>query len=182
MDEQPETKNNKLIKIAVVGPESSGKSTITEGLAKHFGSLWVPEYARFYCENLEGECTFQDEENMFFGQIALEEAISSVVTNNLLFCDTVFLTVKVWSEHQFGKAPQPVIQEIPKRTYDFFLLLKNDLPWQDDPLRNFKGMGDYFFNVWKNELESINANYAEVGGLEDRLSNAINTVELFLNK
>lgn len=169
------------IKIAIVGPESSGKSTITQGLAEHFNSLWVPEYSRFYCANMNGECTIQDEENMFFGQIALEDAIASVAKSGLLFCDTTFMTVKVWCEHQFGLCPDVVSKEMPKRLYDFYILLKNDLPWEDDPLRNFKGMGDHFFDIWKKELENINAKYLEVGGIEDRLENAINAVNAFLN-
>ncbi len=167
-------------KIAIVGPESSGKSSITKGLAQHFNSLWVPEYSRFYCTNLNRDCTIQDEINMFYGQVALEEAILSVVKNDLLFCDTTFMTVKIWCNHQFGECPLMVSEELTKRQYDFYLLLKNDLPWEDDPLRNFKGMGDYFLEIWRNELENINANFVEIGGTETRLPNAINAVNHFL--
>lgn len=169
-----------LIKIAIVGPESSGKSTITQGLAKHFNCLWVPEYSRHYCANMEADCTIQDEINIFYGQIALEDSILSVANTELIFCDTTFLTVKVWSEHQFNHCPPVVQEEISKRQYDFYLLLKNDLPWEDDPLRNFKGMGDYFLNVWRKELQEINADFVEIGGLDNRLENAINAVKLFL--
>ena len=117
---------------------------------------------------------------MFYGQIAIEDAISSVVKNNLLFCDTTFLTVKVWCEHQFGECPPIVSDELNKRHYDFYLLLKNDLPWEDDPLRNFKGLGDYFLEVWRKELKEIKANFVEIGGLETRLPNAIDAVNHFL--
>ena len=41
--------NKNIIKIAIVGPESTGKSTISKGLAQHYQTLWVPEYARYYC-------------------------------------------------------------------------------------------------------------------------------------
>jgi hypothetical protein len=60
-------------------------------------------------------------------------------------------------------------------------LLKNDLPWQDDPLRNFKGKGDYFMDIWRKELKALNACCQEVGGLENRTANAIKAVDKFLN-
>jgi nicotinamide riboside kinase len=59
-------------------------------------------------------------------------------------------------------------------------LLKNDIPWQPDPLRDFENMGDYFMDVWRKELNNINANYVGVGGQKNRLLNAINAVDSFL--
>jgi NadR type nicotinamide-nucleotide adenylyltransferase len=172
--------NKKLIKIAVVGPESTGKSTISSALAKHYQTVWVPEYARYYCEGLTAPCTLQDELNMFYGQIALEKSMEVVATNNLLICDTTFLTVKIWSDYQLGETPQTVLDAIKNHHYDFYILLKNDIPWQPDPLRDFENMGDYFMDVWRTELNNIDAKYVEVGGLDHRLQNAINAIEVFL--
>ncbi len=171
----------KLIKIAVVGPESTGKSTISSALAKHYHTVWVPEYARYYCEGLSDPCTLQDELNMFYGQIALEKAMEVVAQNNLLICDTTFLTVKIWSDHQLGLTPQPVLEALKSHFYDFYILLKNDIPWQDDPLRDFKDMGEHFMQVWRKELKALDANYTEVGGIEDRLKNTIAAIDEFLN-
>ena len=173
--------DKKIIKIAVVGPESSGKSTVSAALAKHYNTLWVPEYARYYCEGLTEACTLQDELNMYYGQVALEKAMEAVVPNNLLICDTTFLTVKIWSDYQLGETPKPVLEGIKTYTYDFYILLKNDLPWQEDPLRDFKGMGDYFLDVWHKELKAINAKYQEVGGQENRLKNAVTAVDNYLS-
>ncbi len=170
----------KLIKIAIVGPESSGKSTISAALAKHYHTLWVPEYARYYCEGLTEACTLQDELNMYYGQVALEKAMETVIPNNLMICDTTFLTVKIWSDHQLGKTPQLVLDAIKSHKYDFYILLKNDLPWQEDPLRDFKGMGDYFLAIWHKELKAINANYQEVGGKENRLENVTKAIDAYL--
>jgi NadR type nicotinamide-nucleotide adenylyltransferase len=169
-------------KIAIVGPESTGKSTITQQLAKHYRSYWVPEYARYYCEALTHACTLQDEINMFHGQIALEKSVEVLVENGLLFCDTTFLTVKIWSDYQLGSTPQIVLDALHTNTYDYYILLKNDIPWENDPLRDFEGMGDYFMQVWRNELSALNADFVEVGGVEDRLKNAIQAVDQFLNK
>ncbi|HET8828638.1 MAG TPA: ATP-binding protein [Pelobium sp.] len=173
--------NKKLIKIAVVGPESSGKSTISQELAIHYQTNWIPEYSRFYCENLKREATLQDELNMFYGQVALEKAVESITTKNLLICDTTFLTVKIWCDELFKETPQTVLDKLKAHPYDFYVLLKNDLPWQDDPLRNFKGRGDYFMDVWRKELKALNACYTEVGGLNNRTTNAIKAIDNFLN-
>ena len=171
-----------LIKIAIVGPESTGKSTISSALAKHYETVWVPEFARYYCAALIAPCTLQDEINMFHGQLAVEQAMEVVAKNNLLFCDTTFLTVKIWSDYQLGETPQIVLNELQNHPYDFYILLKNDIPWEEDPLRDFKNMGDYFMNVWRKELKALNADFIEVGGKEDRLQNAIAAVENFFKK
>ncbi len=172
--------NKKPLKIAVVGPESSGKSTLAQDLAKHYRTQWIPEYSRFYCEELNRDYTLQDELNMFYGQLALEKAVESIATEKLLFCDTTILTVKIWSDELFGETPQLVLDKIKSHPYDFYVLLKNDLPWQDDPLRDFKGRGDYFMDVWRKELKALHACYIEVGGVEDRTANAISAVDSFL--
>ena len=171
-----------LIKIAIVGPESTGKSTISVALAKHYQTVWVPEYARYYCEGLTAACTLQDELNMFYGQLALEKSMEVVAKNDLLICDTTFMTVKIWSDYQLGETPQPVLEAIKTHHYDHYLLLKNDLPWEDDPLRDFKDMGDYFMDVWRKELNNINASFVEVGGVVNRLENAIEAIDKFLKK
>src|ERR1700709_827883 len=97
-----------IIKIAIVGPESTGKSTMSEYLAAHYNTIWVPEFARGYCEKLTAPPTWQDEINMFCRQVALEDELLPKA-NKLLICDTTFLTVKIWSEYTLGKAPQQVI-------------------------------------------------------------------------
>jgi NadR type nicotinamide-nucleotide adenylyltransferase len=171
-----------LIKIAIVGPESTGKSTISSALAEYYQTVWVPEYARSYCEGLTAPCTLQDELNMYYGQLALEKSLEILAKNNLMICDTTFLTVKIWSDHQLGETPQPVLDAIKSHTYDHYILLKNDLPWEDDPLRDFKGMGDYFMEVWRKELNNINASFVEIGGIDNRLENAIAATDNFLKK
>ncbi|WP_256010792.1 AAA family ATPase [Desertivirga xinjiangensis] len=173
---------NDIKKIAVVGPESTGKSTISEQLAAHYRTIWVPEFARGYCERLTEPCTWQDEINMFQGQIALEKQLLPDA-NRILICDTTFITVKIWSDYTFGKAPQEVLDELPKHPYDLYLLMDIDLPWQDDPLRDFPHLREYFMNIWHKELQALNANYTVISGSdEQRLQNAIYTVNQYLNK
>ncbi len=167
-------------KIAVVGPESTGKSTLTQQLAKHYQTVWVAEYARYYCAALTGPCTLQDEINMFHGQIALEESVLAMAEKDFIFCDTTFITVKIWSDEVLGETPQVVLDALPQRPYDLYLLLDIDLPWQEDPLRDFPHMREHFMAIWHQELQALGANYVVVGGLEDRLANAIKVVDAFL--
>jgi NadR type nicotinamide-nucleotide adenylyltransferase len=167
-------------KIAIVGPESTGKSTITKLLAKHYQTLWVAEFARYYCAALTGPCTMQDEINMFHGQVALEESVLAMTENDFIFCDTTFLTVKIWSDEMLGETPKIVLDALRERTYDLYLLLDIDLPWEEDPLRDFPHMREHFMNIWYKELQNLGANYVLIGGIEDRLQNAIAAVDAFL--
>ena len=175
-----ENPTSDIMKIAVVGPESTGKSTMSEYLAAYYNTIWVPEYARGYCEKLTGPPTWQDEINMFYGQVALEDALLPKA-NKLLICDTTILTVKIWSEYTFGKAPQQVIDELSGRTYHLYLLLNIDMPWQDDPLRDFPHMRGHFMEVWYKELNELNANYVLIEGIgAERHKRAVEAVDNFL--
>ena len=172
---------NKIIKkIAIVGPESTGKSTISTALAKHYNVPWVPEYARYYCAALTANCTLQDEINMFHGQVALEEAVLATTDSHFIICDTTFVTVKIWSDEMLGETPQIVLDALANSRYDFYLLLAIDLPWQEDPLRDFPHRREHFMGIWHKELKALNANYMVVGGIENRLQNAIDVIDGFL--
>jgi len=171
---------SEIIKIAVVGPESTGKSTMSAYLAEHYNTIWVPEYARGYCEKLTEPPTWQDEINMFHGQITLEKELSPKA-NKILICDTTFITVKIWSDQIFGKSPQEVLDELPKHPYDLYLLLDIDLPWEDDPLRDFPDLREHFMDVWKKELNELNANYVLISGTgAERYESAFKAVDRFL--
>jgi NadR type nicotinamide-nucleotide adenylyltransferase len=173
---------NKVIKkIAIVGPESTGKSTMSQQLAKFYKVPWVPEYARYYCAALTTDCTLQDEINMFHGQLALEEAVLATAQTDFIICDTTFVTVKIWSDEMLGETPQIVLDALKNKPYDFYLLLDIDLPWQDDPLRDFPHKRQHFMQIWHQELKSLNANYQVISGIETRLQNAITAINKFLN-
>lgn len=171
-----------IIKIAIVGPESTGKSAMSAYLAQHYQTVWVPEFARGYCEALTGDCTWQDEINMFYGQLALEKKYLPKA-NRLLICDTTFITIKIWSDEMFGEAPPEVLKLLPQHKYDLYLLLNIDLPWQDDPLRNFPTKREHFMNVWHSELQALDANYVVISGIgQPRYDAAVQVIDAFLNK
>ena len=84
-------------KIVVIGPESSGKSTLCEDLSAHFKSSYLPEYARIYLENNGSQYTYQDVLKMAKGQIESEELFTLQNTErSLLLLDTNYLVYKVW--------------------------------------------------------------------------------------
>ena len=168
-------------KIAVVGPESTGKSTLSEKLASHYQTVWVPEVARGYCEKLTEPCTWEDEINMFHGQLELEKALLPKASN-ILICDTTFITVKIWSDHVFGQSPQEVLNELGRHSYDFYLLMDIDLPWEEDPLRDFPHLRQHFMEVWHQELQDLRATYTTISGQgEERFTRAVTAIDSFLN-
>ncbi len=178
-----------VLKIAVVGPESTGKSSMAEALAKHYNTLWVPEFAREYCGKLNRAYTLEDEINMMNGQLAWEnEALSKLQasprnnnSSTLLFMDTTILSVKIWCDHVFKICPTEVLQEVQKRNYDLYLLMNIDMPWEEDPLREFPHLREHFFTVFENDLKNLVANYVVINGIgSTRLNNAIAAVEKFL--
>lgn len=169
--------NSQIKKIAIVGPESTGKSTMAAYLANYYHTVWVPEFARDYCAKLTEAPTWQDEINMFHGQLNLEQELTPKA-NGLLICDTTFITVKIWSDYTFGRSPQQVLDELPKHKYDLYLLLNIDLPWQEDPLRDFPHMREHFMAVWQKELNALGANYVLISGTgQDRYENAVTVID-----
>lgn len=152
-------------------------------LAKKLDTVYIPEYARYYCKNLNRQYTLQDEVNMFYGQMALEEALIPLAKNNILICDTTMMTIKIWSDHLFGTTPEEVTDEINRRHYDLYLLMDIDLPWEDDPLRDFPNDREHFLKVWKTELSRLGAYYEIVSGLNDnRLENGLTATLEFLHE
>lgn len=170
-----------IIKIAIVGPESTGKSVLARQLADAFDTIYIPEFARTYCEDLNRNYTLQDEINIFYGQLALEEELLSKARNGLVFCDTMVLTVKIWTDYLFTETPPDILQELEKQHYDLYLLTDIDLPWEDDALRDFPTLREYFMEVWHKELQARSANYYVVSGHGDkRFENAKQLVENYL--
>src|SRR5690606_21828877 len=142
----------KPFKIAVVGPESTGKSTVSLYLADVWNTICVPEYAREYCRGLERQYTLEDEINIYRGQLKVEEKLLAKTDQPIVIMDTMVLTVKIWCDHLFGHTPQEVVDTIQENRYDFYLLMDIDLPWEDDELRDFPNLRRHFMDIWQKEL------------------------------
>jgi NadR type nicotinamide-nucleotide adenylyltransferase len=169
-----------MIKIAVTGPESTGKTTLSAALAKHYNTVYVPEYARIYLEKNGPAYTYNDVEEIALGQIKSEEEITAQAID-LLISDTELIVIKIWMEHKFGKIPGWLERRISDSSYDLYLLCDIDLPWELDPLREHPQLREYFFKVYKNELERRNYPFRIISGESDeRLNSAIKEINKLL--
>ena len=173
-----------MLKIAITGPESTGKTTLTRQLAEHYQTLWVPEYARFYLSRLPRPYTPEDVLEIAKSQLQWEDAWGRLA-NDLLFCDTDLVVNKIWLKFKYDMESKWIEAQLKSREYHLHLLCDIDLPWEDDPLRENPDLSDRqtLYNLYKNELESLDVNFIEiVGSMEERLAQAIQSVDALLEK
>ena len=166
-------------RILILGPESTGKSTLAKDLAIHFGEPWVPEFAREYLEKLERPYQFEDLAEIGKGQVKLEDQLAEKA-QKFLFCDTDLRVIHIWSEHRFGKTDPWVLEEIQQRKYELILLTDTDLPWEPDPLREYPEleMRQYFFEKYRKLAEDSGFPYLIVSGdREKRLKFSLEAIQ-----
>lgn len=156
-------------RILILGPESTGKSTLAADLANHFGEPWVPEFAREYLEKLGRAYSYGDMLEIGKGQMALEDKLANEA-DQYLFCDTDLRVIHIWSEHRFGKTDPWVLEQMQSRRYDMILLTDTDLPWEPDPLREYPDleMRDYFLGLYKKLAEESGFPHFLISGDRDK--------------
>jgi NadR type nicotinamide-nucleotide adenylyltransferase len=174
-----------LKKIVIIGPESTGKSTLCEDLARHYQTAWVPEFAREYLLTNGKEYTYNDLLTIAKGQIASEDEISSTLiakSSQLLFIDTDLYVMKVWCEFVFEKCHQWIIDQIVEKKYDLYLLCNTDLPWTKDELREYPDLEtrEKLFRIYKDIMINQNTPWVEIKGIrENRTQHAIEAISSF---
>ena len=170
-----------MIKIAILGPESTGKSTLAKALAKHFDSPWVPEYAREYIEKLKLPYTYEDVCTIAHRQIEEETFYDNQATgDDYVFFDTELIITKVWFEYKYKTVPEFLIERQKAGFFDFYLLCAPDLAWEPDPVREHGTDRDFFFDWYKQEIEQTGKPYVVVSGIENkRTKNAIKALNNF---
>ncbi len=179
-----EKSNQKTIKrIVLIGAESTGKTELSEYLAKRFNTVVVPEYAREYIENLHQDYTYKDVEHIALKQLELEEKYSQIA-NEVLFYDTYLIITKIWFQIAFKEVPEWINQRIKNSKIDLFLLCNNDIPWIPDSVRENGGeMRDELFKIYQHELIDYGFNYKIISGEGDeRLNKALEVVSDIVNK
>lgn len=169
---------NSLLKIGVVGAESTGKSELCEQLAAHFKTLWVPEYAREYFHHSSiYQYTLHDLEKILAQQVTWETEYATKA-NKLLFCDTTAITLKIWAELEFSSCPQTIEDAVREVPYDFYLICNNDVDWQADPLRQNKFSRDLIYQMNLAEVIKTKTPYEIIKGTKElRRSRAIEAIE-----
>ena len=177
-----------LIKVVIIGPESTGKSTLSEQLAQHYKTEWCPEFAREYLLTHGKNYTYEDLLTIAKGQIELEDKYASLLTTHdsrLLFIDTDMYVMKVWCEFVFGKCHRLILEQIVKRKYDLYLLCNVDLPWMPDELREYPDLETRkkLFRIYKDCMVNQSVPWIEISGnYEERLQKAIGAVDHLLKK
>ena len=183
-----------LKKIVILGPESTGKSTLCEQLAQHYETMWCPEFAREYLLANGTNYDFEDLEIIAKGQLALEDEYATLLENQSetmmengehlpLFIDTDMYVAKVWCEFVFEKCHQFILDEIVKRQYDLYLLCYIDLPWVKDELREYPDLASRqkLYNIYEDIMINQSIPWIDISGdYNERLHKAIQGVDELL--
>ena len=170
-----------MFKVAITGPESTGKSTLAERLAKHFNVAYIPEYSRTYLENFEGKYTENDVVEIAKAQhnLIIEEEKKNP---EILIADTEIIVCKIWIEYVF-KHPNEMTEDLLRRqNFDLYLLCDIDLPWVYDPLRENPNIEERkeLFEIYKNTLIKMNVPFGVVRGSdEERVNNALEIINQY---
>ena len=164
-----------MLKIAILGPESTGKTILAEQLALYFQSQWVPEYAREYVEKLTSPYTYDDVCKIAQKQIEKEKEVENQTSpTKYIFFDTELIITKVWFSYRYNKVPDFLTEQLNTGFFDLYLLCSPDLPWQPDPVREHGEDRDFFFNWYKKEIEQTGKPYVIVKGIgNQRFQNAL---------
>lgn len=169
-------KNKKIKRIALIGPESTGKTTLCEQLSNHFKTVWVPEYSRDYVSKLNRTYTLQDIELCTKKQMEKEDELMQKA-NQFIFADTELIVAKIWCEDVFNSCPAWIENEIGKRKFDLYLLTYPDLQFEADPVRENPHRRKYFFDLYKSELEKRNFDFEIIRGKgSSRFQNSLEAI------
>ena len=167
-------------KIVILGPESTGKSTLARQLADHYGTIWVTEYAREYLDALDRPYEAFDLLEIAKGQIALEEE-GVLHANDIVICDTNLWVIKVWSDYKYGTTHKWIEDQIKLRRYDYYMLTDIDVPWKSDPQREHPNERSELLQIYKQHLSNQPVPFAWLrGGEEIRFREAIERIDFLV--
>ncbi|MFI1772932.1 AAA family ATPase [Thalassobellus citreus] len=187
MEEKYKQEPANCVKVVLFGPESTGKTTLSRQLARHYNSIWVPEYARDYLQdkwnNERKTCEVDDLLPIAEGQIKLENELAQK-TNTVLICDTDLLETKVYSEAYYSGSCDPMLEKYAlENTYDLYFLTYIDTPWEADDLRDKSEYREKMFKAFEEALVVNKRPYVLLkGNKKERLELAIKHIDLLLKK
>jgi NadR type nicotinamide-nucleotide adenylyltransferase len=166
-----------LKRIAIVGPECTGKTQLSIQLAKHYKTVWVPEYARQYIDRLNRPYTQADLLKIAKGQTFTEDELA-LEARELLICDTNLVVIKIWSEFKYGVCNAEILRMLNNRKYDLHLLTSIDVPWENDPQREHPHQRELLYALYIKELENLGVRYTLISGDESqRLESAVQAID-----
>lgn len=167
-------------KIVIIGPESTGKSTLCEELAEHYQTAWCPEYAREYLLQNGTAYTYEDLTRIAQGQLTIEEYFQQDAKGDYYFVDTDMYVMKIWYEVAFQHCPTWILKTLAKSHCDLYLLCNTDLPWAKDELREYPdpNMRRRLFNMYKDIVINSGFPWVEISGTDrQRLRKAIASID-----
>lgn len=174
-----------LVKVVLFGPESTGKTTLSDQLARHYNTVWVEEYARPYLQKVWNQerrtCEPKDIMPIAYGQMELENRLAKRA-DKVLICDTDLLETKVYSEEYYGGYVDPLLETAAQEnSYDLYFLTYIDTPWVADDLRDRPEQRLEMFNAFKSALEKYDRPYVLLkGDKETRLQAAVSAIDHLL--
>lgn len=171
MEKDLEQRKSDNIKIVLIGPESTGKTTLARHLAEHFDTAWVREYLREFSEEKlkknNKKVEKSDNYTLVKNQISLEnEAIQKA--NNFLFCDTNFVQTMIYSELYFGEKDDFFDECLKNLKYDLYLLTEIDVEWEEDGIRDAPFERENHYKYFKKRLTELNKPFIEISGNEEQ--------------
>ncbi|NNL83113.1 MAG: ATP-binding protein, partial [Winogradskyella sp.] len=167
------------------GPESTGKTTLSRQLARHYNSVWVPEYAREYLQNKWNNerktCEPKDLLPIAIGQMQLENKLAQK-TDTVLICDTDLLETKVYSEaYYMGTCHPKIAIYAQQNSYDLYFLTYIDTPWEADDLRDKPDERERMFNAFEKALRDHKKPYVVLkGNKQKRFKLAVEKIDKLL--
>ena len=169
---------NRLTRLVITGPESTGKTELARGLAQRFGAVWIPEYSRQYVENLDRPYNYEDVIRIARKQINQSLYIEQEQKSGIVIFDTWLIITKVWLDIVYGSSPEWISDFIGTSKIDLFLVCNTDLPWMADPVRENGGeKREKLLAIYVNEIQSFGFNYEMVNGFgASRMENALAAV------
>ena len=164
-----------MLRIAITGPESSGKTTLCASLSEHYQVPYISEYARTYLEHTQGQYQFSDLD--IISQCQLKNLLS--FKGQMVICDTDFLVLELWSKYKYNKVSDNIKKLVAKDYFDLHVLCTPDMPWELDPLRENPNSRAELFELYKTNLNNYNKNFIVVNGPhEKRLKKTTQTIDL----
>jgi HTH-type transcriptional repressor of NAD biosynthesis genes len=153
------------LRVALLGTESTGKTTLAGSLARRFDTVMVEEYGRPYCDTRPAlSLELHDFEAIAWGQATWEDE-GALDANRVLICDTDLHTTATWSDLVVGTRPEWLTAAARARHYDLIILLDHeDTPWVDDGTRVLSGRRAEHTRRLREELESAGRSYVMIGG------------------
>ena len=172
---------NSMSRIVITGPESTGKTELAQALAQNLGTVWIPEYARYYVENLHRPYDYDDVVQIARYQIAQEAEYISKIGKGVLIFDTWLIITKVWLDLVFRGCPVWITDHIRSSKIDLFLVCDTDLPWIADPVRENGGdKRQQLFHLYCEEIRSFGFNYEIIDGFgAARTEHALNALSKY---